>query len=259
MKKAELKTYKKLSTEFYDLELTDHPNTAKVLDFYMDYAIKARGPILEPMCGTGRFLIPMLQKGLEIEGFDASSHMLNALEQKHAKISTLKAPVWQQFVEDFESKKQYKLIFIPFGSWGLITNIGNSKKCLEKMYDNLAPDGKFVIEIETITSLPEPCNIWCYGSHTRDDGSRLNISTFASYNSQTQMFSSICEYKSFKENRLEVTESENFEQYLYRFDEMDQLLQDSGFTKFKKYIDYSKSPATDSKAPIIIYECTKQL
>lgn len=48
-----------LYAENYDLE---HPVTPQdALDFYFQYAKKANGPILEPMCGTGRFLIPMME------------------------------------------------------------------------------------------------------------------------------------------------------------------------------------------------------
>ena len=38
------------------------------------------------MCGTGRFLIPMLEANLDIEGFDASTDMLEALQRKYSTI-----------------------------------------------------------------------------------------------------------------------------------------------------------------------------
>lgn len=258
MPKKSLKTYKELCTQFYDLELNNHPNTTKTLNFFMDYAINANGPILEPMCGTGRFLIPMLEKRLDIQGFDASPQMLNALKEKYAQISSKKPPVWEQFVEEFENKKLYNLIFVPFGSWGLITDIENSKKSLQKMYSHLAPGGKFVIEIETVSSLEKPYDIWRSCSHAIDDKSKITLYTIGSYNSQTQIFSSICRYEYFKEDKLEATENERFEQYLYHFDEMDKLLQNAGFAKINKYCDYSKSLAKKPNTPIIIYECIKE-
>ena len=257
MNKPPLKTYLKLCTEFYDLELKNDQKAAIALSFFMDYAIKANGKILEPMCGSGRFLIPMLQAGLDIEGFDASSHMLDALKQKHASISTSKPPIWQQFIEDFTNDKLYNLIFIPFGSWGLITDLENSKKSLEIMHSHLAPGGKFIIEIDTIASAPEQCGIPMHGSHIRDNESRIVLNTIPSYNKRTQMFTATCRYELFIKNILKTTENENFEQYLYRFDEMDKLLKDAGFTEIKKYADYSKAPATNTKTPIVIYECTK--
>ena len=257
MNKTPLKTYLKLCTEFYDLELEQDPDAATILSCYMDYALNANGPILEPMCGTGRFLIPMLQANLDVEGFDASPHMLNTLKQKYACISSNKPPVWQQFVEDFTNNKFYNLIFIPFGSWGLITNPENSKKCLEIMYRHLAPGGKFVIEIDTIESLLKPCGIWRSSSNTRPDGSKIVLNTLTSYEPKTQIFTATCKYESFVENKLEATETEDFQQYLYNFEEMDQLLKDVGFTQIKKYMDYAKTPATDSNTPILIYECAR--
>jgi SAM-dependent methyltransferase len=68
-----MNTYQTLCTQFYDIDKPDAP--ADALKFYMDYADKADGRIFEPMCGTGRFLIPMLQKGFDIVGSDGSPHM----------------------------------------------------------------------------------------------------------------------------------------------------------------------------------------
>ena len=102
MHKHNLTTYQKLCTEFYDLE--QHKDGAQAVMFYTNYAQQANGPILEPMCGTGRFLIPILQLGLKAEGFDASSYMLEAFKQKYPN-----APVWQQFIEDFNMNKLYSL------------------------------------------------------------------------------------------------------------------------------------------------------
>ena len=60
----------------------------QALSFYMHHAQQSNGPILEPMCGSGRFLIPMLQAGLDAEGFDASPSMLDAFKQKYSSLST---------------------------------------------------------------------------------------------------------------------------------------------------------------------------
>lgn len=258
MNKPPLKTYLKLCTEFYDLELAHDKNSAPTISFYMDYAKKANGPILEPMCGTGRFLIPMLQAGLDIEGFDASPHMLSALKQKYSLISKKAPPVNKLFLEEFASQKKYNLIFVPFGSWGLITNIEDSKKCLQIMFQHLAPNGKFIIEIETIASVPEQCEIWKYGSNIRADGSLLTLKTFTTYDTKTQIITYLCTYQSIVKNSIESIETENFQQYLYKFDEMDQLLKNAGFTYIKKYADYSKSPVT-TDAHTIIYECARNI
>lgn len=255
MKEQLLTTYQKLSTEFYDLG--SHPGEKTALPFYMNYAHHAQGPILEPMCGTGRFLIPMIQAGLDVEGFDASPHMLNALKQKLACVSDKPAPVWQQFVQDFKSDKQYNLIFVPYGSWGLIIDLSISRKCLEIMYHHLAPGGKFVLEIETVDSAPKESGVLQYAEHTKPDGAKIKLEAFISYNQTSQIFSSQCHYTLLDHETIQAIEYELFEQYLFRFDEMDCLLQNIGFTQIKKYQDHSQTPATDVKTPLLIYECIK--
>lgn len=64
-----LDTYLSLCTEVYDLSKPNPPEDAYA--FYRVYAMKANGPILEPMCGTGRFLLPLLEEGFNVHGFDA--------------------------------------------------------------------------------------------------------------------------------------------------------------------------------------------
>lgn len=50
-------TYRDLCTQVYDLSKPEPPEEAYT--FYRVYASNAKGPILEPMCGTGRFLLPL--------------------------------------------------------------------------------------------------------------------------------------------------------------------------------------------------------
>ncbi len=255
MERPELKTYLKLCTEFYDLE--KHPHDEEALVFYMQMAQRANGPILEPMCGTGRFLIPMLQAGLDAEGFDASEYMLDAFRQKYVQISAQKAPAWQQFLQDFSNDKRYQLIFIPYGSLGLITNYDDLKKSLAVLYNHLAIDGKFIFEVETIASVPLSCGVWQRGVNTRADGSKIALSFITSYEPQIQIFQSFSRYELIVNGVIEKTEEENFQQYLFRFDELDKLFMDAGFTNVKKYQPYDSGKTVDNDAPTIIYECIK--
>ncbi len=250
-----LTTYKKLSTEFYDHEQHPYDDVAQI--FYKNYALQANGPILEPMCGTGRFLIPLLLAGFDIEGFDASPHMLAALTQKYETLTGTQAPVTQQFVQDFYSPKKYDLIFVPYGSWGLITNLEDSKKGLEIMYHHLLPGGKLILEIETVASVPQPSGVWRHADQTRPDGSQLTLSILTFYDESAQLFKSECHYNVIVKNNVIETEIEDFQMYLYCFDEMDKLLKNTGFTDIKTYQDHTKTLATDQSAHLLIYECTK--
>ncbi|MBX9890234.1 MAG: class I SAM-dependent methyltransferase [Amoebophilaceae bacterium] len=75
-----LDTYLGLCTEVYELSKPHAPSDAYL--FYRTYAEVAKGAILEPMCGTGRFLLPLLEEGFDVHGFDASPSMLAKLHEK---------------------------------------------------------------------------------------------------------------------------------------------------------------------------------
>lgn len=251
----QLKTYSKLCTEFYDLE--DHPNHAEALAFYINKALQANGLILEPMCGTGRFLIPILKLGLNIEGFDASPDMLQRLIKKYSFITKKEPPVWQEFVQDFNNNKFYKLIFIPYGSFGLLTNIEDVKKGLASFYRHLDINGKLIIDIETLVSVPKNLGVWNRGVNTRIDGSKIALNAFLSYDEKTQIFKSNSRYESIVNNKIQEIEEEVFEQYIYKFDEFDKLLLESGFTNIKKYPAYDDKKIVTKDTPTIVYECRK--
>lgn len=55
MKKLE--AYLSLCAEVYDLSKPKAPED--VYAFYRNYTMKANSRILEPMCGNGRFLLPL--------------------------------------------------------------------------------------------------------------------------------------------------------------------------------------------------------
>src|SRR5262245_46250622 len=69
--------------ELYDLVF-------ETLDFDIEYwrrvAREGRGPVLDVGCGTGRVLMPLLRDGVDIDGLDAHSPMLERLREKAAAI-----------------------------------------------------------------------------------------------------------------------------------------------------------------------------
>jgi hypothetical protein len=44
--------------------------------------------------------------------------------------------------------KKFGLIFIPSGSFGLLTDIAEAKICLKLLYNHLMPNGKLVFEVQ---------------------------------------------------------------------------------------------------------------
>ena len=87
------------------------------LPFYIDLVQQSAGPVLEIACGTGRVLLPIARKGIEIHGVDNSRPMLESLRNS---LALEPQPVRQRVtlhegdMRDFRLGAQYPLVIIPF-------------------------------------------------------------------------------------------------------------------------------------------------
>lgn len=134
--------YGSLCTEMYEILHEQAPQDE--LDFYLSYAEKGK-KILEPLCGSGRFLIPFLERGFDIFGMDLSEEMLGKLKRKAPN-----ARVMQADIISFTAEEKFDYIFIPSGSISLFTDMSVCKGILQKMKELLAPGGKFVFAADTV-------------------------------------------------------------------------------------------------------------
>lgn len=249
------KTYQVLATEFYDL--TEHIHHDEALAFYQEKAAKSTGPILEPMCGSGRFLIPLLRAGYDIEGFDASLNMLAALREKCVSLGIQEPCVWHGYVEECKHDKKYGLIFIPYGSWGLMTSKHDALCALKTLCDHLMPRGRLIIELETVASVAQTHSPWRHGTRRRPDGSKIILNASISYDHETRIFCAHSVYESVVQGATVVTETEDFRQYLYTHDELDAMLQPITSMRFTKYPAYNPTQSVTTTTPTIIYECLR--
>ena len=117
--------YGSLCAEMYEILHEKAPQDE--LAFYLSYAEKGK-KILEPLCGSGRFLIPFMECGFSICGMDLSSEMLSKLKQKVPN-----AEVTQADILEYSTTEQYDYIFISSGSVSLFTDMDLCKKILEKL------------------------------------------------------------------------------------------------------------------------------
>lgn len=246
-----LDTYLGLCTEVYELSKSQVPKEAYA--FYLDYAIRANGLILEPMCGTGRFLLPMFQEGLNIHGFDASKHMLKVLHDK-ANSKNLSPIVWQGFAQDLKRKEQYNLIFIPSGSFSLIIDLENVERTVKGIYEHLNDGGIFLFEAETLQAVPQQ-EKWRESTWYKPNGTKIVLSQLATL--KEDICSSICKYELIEAGKVINTEIEELKVRIYKQDQLIGMLKSVGFKHIKtiKAFDHSKSPSKEDKS--IVYECRK--
>ncbi len=114
------------------------------LDFYVNETKKIKGNVLEIACGTGRILLPLLKKGVNIEGIDLSARMLDVLNKK-AKSLHLKPKVWEADMRNFNAKKKYDLIIVPYRAFNHIETSADQIKTLKNFKKHLKEQGKLII------------------------------------------------------------------------------------------------------------------
>lgn len=249
-----MNAYKKLSTEFYDIDKPEAPPDA--LDFYTKYAAAARGPILEPMCGSGRFLLPLLAQGFDIEGLDLSGDMLNACRTR-ARSMGLSPVLHQQTLAGLELARRFGLVFIPSGSLCLLTEEPLISAALNSIFAAMLPGATFVVEVERL--LPREASTsgtWGGRWVERADGAKLIISWLSQYSSVQGISRSIHRYELVKDGQLLASEYEDFELKFYEPDSFRELLEQSGFTEIKLMKAYEFAPPDDSEEGLV-FECRK--
>ncbi|UCB43376.1 MAG: class I SAM-dependent methyltransferase [Dehalococcoidales bacterium] len=248
-----METYGKLCTEFYDISKPEAP--ADALEFYLRHFSAAEGPVLEPMCGSGRFLIPFLEKGIDIDGVDASPHMLQAC-QVHCERKGLRPVLYQQLLQELDLPHRYAYIFIPAGSFGLVTDKKDAAESLQRLYQHLLPGGKLVIEIETTFAQPEVSGKWHEWRITRADGAELVFSALPMYDTKNQLQEDIHRYQLFNNGQLIETEIEHLSLRLYEPARFQKLLEDTGFADVRATRGYEDTKI-DGGEKVVVFECRK--
>jgi hypothetical protein len=245
--------YGKLCTEFYDLDKPEAPIDA--LEFYRGFARAAVGPVLEPMCGSGRFLLPLLADGVDIEGADSSTEMIAACAAR-GRAFGLSPKVHQQNVERLELSRQFGLVFVPSGSFCLLTDEQAIEQSLRRLHAALLPGGKLLVEVERVPHEPPQGGLWGGRWVERPDGAKIVMSWLSDYSGVQRISRSVHRYELIRNGRLLATEYEDFEVRFYERDELEHKLASAGFMDIEAWKPYELSPADDTD-DAIVFSCTK--
>lgn len=164
-------SYGSLCTRFYDLDKPEAP--AEAFTWYLERARRCGGRVLEPMCGSGRFLLPLIRAGVPAEGTDASPQMLAACRRRAAR-DGLAVTLHEQSFERMALPHRYAMAFIPSGSIALVSSDADLRAGLERLRDHLEPGASLLLELPqsdpgdgTETADLDPRSVEC------EDGTRI--------------------------------------------------------------------------------------
>lgn len=226
------------------------------LDFYVDLARRANGPVLDVACGTGRILIPCLQAGVDVEGLDLYEPMLKTLRAKAAALR-LSPQVYRADMSDFSLPRRYALVLIPFNAF--IHNMTQETQisCLECCRRHLLPGGQFVFDtfFPSLEIIGTPQNTRVLEGEVPHPQTGLPIRLYdtRSFDRVAQEQHSINEIELLAaDGSVQTTHrSEIRGRYVYKH-EMELLLRIAGFARWDIYGDFNRRPLTEENDAMIV-------
>lgn len=114
--------------------------------FMLAEAEKARGPVLELACGTGRLTIPLKKAGIDITGLDVAVPMLERARTK-AEEARVNVDLLHGDARKFCLKKRFKLVFMAFNSMQHLGRREDIEGLFSSVAAHLAPGGRFIFDV----------------------------------------------------------------------------------------------------------------
>jgi SAM-dependent methyltransferase len=245
--------YGALAAEIYDIDkpLGAMPDTG----FHLERFAGFDRPILEPACGTGRTLVPFLEAGHDITGFDQSPEMLERCRARCAERG-FTPDLRQQRFEDFRYERKFGAILVPVGTFTLIDDIAMARSVLRRFRDALEPGGIVVFDIQPLSFLAD----------TRDDrrrwtaenGDLLTVEGIRTTTDWlTQRREAMLRYERWRDNRLVETHMEPMAQRYWGLEEFRLVLEATGFEQVSVVGDYHRERSLRASARTLTFEATR--
>ncbi len=246
-----LSYYGRLSSELYDMDKPIGHSFGDV-EFYMNRLESCKGSILEPATGTGRILIPLLEKGLNVDGFDGSKDMLNICK-KNCKERGLNPKLFEGKMESFSLDKKYDAIIVPTGTFLLLHKRSDSIKALKNLYKHLSNDGRLILDI----SLQTDISMGTVSTKTWEcsNGDIITLENkIVEVDYINQYTVSHGRYEKWREGVLIQTELEYFPLRWYGVEEFRLILENIGFKNIVISSDYKLGEYPSKSEEIITFE-----
>jgi SAM-dependent methyltransferase len=235
--------YGVLASTVYDLDKPIGSSFGDV-EYYREQLAGTEGPILEPGVGTGRILIPLLEAGFDIDGFDVSADML-ALCRRHCDERGLAPKLHEADMTSFASPGEYGAAIVPTGSIVLLDGRSPTLAALRRFYESLRPGGHLILDVPAprLVNELQPLRHWRRGDAvwTLQD---LGVEFDRAANQTIRWL----RYDRWDDGNLAATELQVFRLQQWSLSEFTTLLAEAGFEDISVTADYtaaSPDPGSD--------------
>lgn len=228
--------YNSLSSEVYDLDKPIGSSFGDI-EYYMERLEKVDGRILEPAVGTGRLLVPLLEQGFQVDGFDVSVDMLEICRENCRKRG-LSTTLFEAKMETFSLDVKYGAIVIPTGTFLLLHEREKSLQALQNFHYHLKDGGKLIVDL----FLPGELELGRPSIRKWDteNGDVITVeSQIVEVDPIKQFRVSQTRYEKWRSGKLIQTELERYPLRWYGVEEFRMILELAGFTDITISADYT--------------------
>ena len=226
----------------YD-RLTSDVDYAAVVDFYFEILSSERlkpRTAVDLACGTGSVSVLLAQRGLRVTGVDLSEDMLTVAADKAVALKNLPVFVCQN-LRDFRLPRGVDLAVCALDSLDYITDPADCAMAIRQVYRALNPGGIFIFDVNTPEKLramdgqvflDEDDDVYCVWRGEFDEETNI-----CSYGMDLFQRRGSLWLRSFEEHR----------EYAYSRQQLEQYLQDAGFTHIAVYGDRVFAPPAEGE------------
>lgn len=245
--------YGALAAEIYDIDkpLGRLPDTA----FHLRRLADLKGEILEPACGTGRTLLPLLQAGLNVSGFDASPDMLDRCRSRCAGAG-FTPDLSLQRLESFAYDRRFDAILMPVGTFTLVDDFARAHDVLGRFHDALKSGGLLILDLQSLAMLPDggaDRRRW-----TTPDGDLLTLEGVRTATDWVgQRIEAMLRYERWRDHRLVETQMEPMAQRYWGLEEFALALRSVGFVDVAVTGGYDRRRAPAPHDRVLTFEAVR--
>ncbi len=243
--------YGTLASWVYDLDKPVGRSFGDI-EFYRERLSDCRGTILEPAVGNGRVLLPLLQAGLDVQGFDASCEMLERC-QAHAQRMGLTVSLTRQRFESFVYPQAFAAIIVPAGSFQLLTDFAQAEGVLRRFHESLSPGGRLLLDLDSCGELivsPGGVRTWMIADDEWLTLTEQPLDTdFIGQTTHRYL-----RYEHWLQGRSQACELERFSLRWWGVEEFALLLRQVGFCDVRVCGDYRYDSAPNRESRILSFE-----